>query len=256
MNEKLKILVVDDNEDFCQNVKDILELEGYHILTASNGSKAINMVKQKKIDLVIMDIKMPVMNGVESSKKIKEFSPDTQVIMVTAYAVEELIRESLQNGAFGVLMKPLDFEKLFAMIEEAFPNGSMILVVDDDKNLCENFKDILHDKNYKVSIAMNGDEAIKKSKENKFDIMIIDMKLPPLNGLETYLAIKKTRPNVVAIVITGYLMQMDDLVDKAIKKSAYTCLEKPIDMEKLLILLEQIKEQKKRGKIIKPESEN
>ena len=74
--------------------------------------------------------------------------------------------------------------------------------------------------------------------------MLIDLKLPFLNGLETYLNIRNIRPNVAAIIITGYPVQMSDLVTKALQKGAYDCLEKPIDMDKMLSLLEQIKEQK------------
>ena len=252
MSEKLKILVVDDNEDFCQNVKDVLELKGYQVQTASDGFKALDIVKQNGINLVLMDIKMPVLNGVESFKKIKEVAPDLPVIMVTAYAVEELIRESLQNDAFGVLRKPVDFEKLFSMIERAILKGSMILVVDDDENLGENIKDVLNDKGFKVRIAVDGNVAIKLAEENKFDIMLIDMKLPPLNGLETYLAIKEIRPNVVVIIITGYIGEMADMIEEALSKSAYMCIEKPIDLDKLISLLKKIKRQKEKGELKKP----
>jgi DNA-binding NtrC family response regulator len=86
---------------------------------------------------------MPVMNGVETFKKIKKIKPTTPVIMLTAFALEELIQESLQEGAFACLKKPLDFDELFATIEQAIPNGSMILVVDDDENLCQNLLDVL-----------------------------------------------------------------------------------------------------------------
>ncbi len=113
MEKKLKILVVDDNEDFCRNVEDILELKGYDVQSAHDGFKALEIVRHNGIDLVLLDIKMPVMNGVETFRKIKELAPGTPVIMITAYAVEELIRDSLREGVFGILRKPLDFDKLF-----------------------------------------------------------------------------------------------------------------------------------------------
>ncbi len=253
MSEKLKVLVVDDNEEFCQNVKDILELNDHAVATAHDGLKALELVKQNGFDLVLMDVKMPVMDGVETFKKIKEIAPKTPVIMVTAYAVEDLIREALQEGAFGSLRKPLDFDGLFELMEQAVPDGALILVVDDDKNLCSNMHDILSDKGYRVSVAYDGDMAIQKARENNFDIVLIDMKLPPVNGLETYLSIKEIRPNVVAIVITGYPKDTHDLVEQALQGSAYTCLEKPIEMEKLVSLLEKIEEEKAKGVLQKPQ---
>ncbi len=95
MQEKSRILVVDDNEQFCQNVSDILEMKGYKVMTASDGFKALEMIKRNGLDLVLMDIKMPVMDGVETFKKVKEMAPDIPVIMVTAFAVEDLITEAL-----------------------------------------------------------------------------------------------------------------------------------------------------------------
>ncbi len=252
MSVKSKILVVDDNEEFCRNMTDILELRGYKVTTASDGLKALELIKQDDFILVLLDIKLPVMGGVETFKKIKEIVPNTPVIMITAQAVEDLIREALREGAFGVLKKPLDLDSLFALIEKAVAEGALILVVDDDENLCTNLKDNLSDKGYQVSVAYDGNMAIEMARESTFDIMLIDLKLPSLNGLETYLAIRDIRPNVVAIIVSGYLQTMSDLAQQAHRESAYACLEKPIDMDKLVALLERIQEQKARGFLEKP----
>lgn len=247
MSEELRILVVDDEKEFCKNVRDILEMKGYRVALAHDGFRALELVKQNGFDLVLMDVKMPVMDGVQTLKKVKEFIPDTPVIMVTAYAVEDLLREALREGGFGTLKKPLDFDKLFALIENAIPNGALILMVDDDEDLCANMKEILRDKGYRVCVAYDGNAAIEKAWEKDFDIIILDMKLPPLNGLETYLAIRDIRPNVVVIVITGYPQEMGNLVQEAAQKNAYACLEKPIDMDAMVSLLGQIKEERARG---------
>ncbi|MBL7178052.1 MAG: response regulator [Desulfobacteraceae bacterium] len=253
MSKNLKILVVDDNEEFCMNVKDILELKDYAVATAFDGFKALDQVKGNGFDLILMDIKMPVMDGVDTFKKIKEIAPTTPVIMITAYAVEDLIREALKEGAFAALKKPLDFDGLLDIIDRVISDGALLLVVDDDEDLCRNMKDVLEDKRYRVTVAYDGETAIQKARENPFDIMLIDMKLPTLNGLETYLAVRDIRPNMVAIIITGYSMQMGDLVEQAFKGGAYTCLEKPIDMEELLSLLGKIEEEKAKGTFKKPE---
>jgi len=253
MSEKLKILVVDDNEEFCQNVTDILELKDYEVVSAYDGFKALEMVKQDGFALVLMDVKMPVMDGVKTFKKVKEIAPDAPVIMVTAYAVEDLIREALREGAFGALKKPLDFDQLFRLIERAIPDGKLILVVDDDESLCANMNDVLSDRGYRVCVAHDGNIAVEKAEKNNFDIMLIDLKLPTLNGLETYLSIRDFRPNVIAIIITGYPQEMSKLTQQALHENVYTCLEKPINMDELVSLLEQIKEQKAKGTLKQPE---
>lgn len=251
--KRSRILVVDDNEEFCRNMTDILELKDYEVVTAYDGFKALELVKQNGFDLVLMDVKMPVMDGVETFKKVKKIAPDTPVIMVTAFAVEDLIREALREGAFGSLKKPLDFDEIFELIEQTTPNGELILIVDDDENLCANMQDVLSGKGYRVSVAHDGNMAIEKAKKDNFDVMLIDLKLPALNGLETYLVIRDFRPNVVAIIITGYPQEMAKLAQQALQKNAYACLEKPINMGELVSLIEQIKEQKAKGMLKKPE---
>ncbi len=253
MSEKLKILVVDDNEEFCRNVTDILELKGYEVVSTYDGFKGLEAVKENGFDLVLMDVKMPAMNGVETYKKVKEIVPATPVIMVTAFAVEDLLREALTQGAYGSLKKPIDFDQLLELITQATGKGALILIADDDENLCANMQEVLSDKGFRVSVAYDGSTAVDEAEKNNFDIILLDMKLPVLNGLETYLAIREFRPTVVAIVIIGYRQGTSELVQRAMQESVYTCLEKPIDMDKLVSLLAQIKAQKNSGTLKKPQ---
>ncbi len=253
MSEKLKILVVDDNEEFCRNVTDILELKGYEVVSTYDGFKGLEAVKENGFDLVLMDVKMPVMNGVETYKKVKEIVPATPVIMVTAFAVEDLLREALTQGAYGSLKKPIDFDQLLELITQATGKGALILIADDDENLCANMQEVLSDKGFRVSVAYDGNTAVNEAEKNNFDIILLDMKLPALNGLETYLAIREFRPTVVAIVIISCRQGTSELVQRAMQESVYTCLEKPIDMDKLVSLLAQIKAQKNSGTLKKPQ---
>jgi len=210
--------------------------------------EAIERVKERPFDIVLMDIKLPVMTGVDAYRRIKEIRPEAGVMMMTAYAVEDLIEESLQEGAYGIVYKPLDIEKVVALIEEAMEakQGALILVVDDDPGTCITLRNILATKSYKVGIAHTGEEAIAMAQEKAYDIIFIDMKLPTINGLETYLAIRRVNPQAVAIMMTAYRQEMADLVQEALDNHAYTCLYKPLDMGKLLRLVEKILERKRR----------
>lgn len=80
----------------------------------------------------------------------------------------------------------------------------------------------------------------------------MDMKLPIMNGLQTYLAIRDIRPGVVTIIMTGYLSETRDSVQQALQKDAYVCLEKPLDMDHLLELLQKVMELRSKGMITKP----
>jgi DNA-binding NtrC family response regulator len=239
METKLTILIVDDDPGMAGTLSDILEEMGYNTSVAEDGYRAIEMIREKKHDVALMDIKMPGINGVETFKKVKEISPSTRVIMMTAYAVEDLIKEAVEEGAYAVFHKPLDMDKVLDLVEKA-GKGGFILVVDDDPNACQTLQDIFMEKGYQVAVAHDGMEGIEFVKKNNFDVIFLDLKMPVLNGLETYLEMKKIRPGVTVVMITGYALEMADLVEEALRQSVYICLQKPLKMEKVLALLEEI----------------
>lgn len=246
MADKTGIMVVDDDKNFCDSITDILVAKGYEVESENSGPDAIARVEEKSFHVILMDIKMPVMSGVEALKQIKKISPKTVVIMMTAFSVEDLIREALQEGAFGCLRKPLDIDKLLEQIELAKEKGMFILVTDDDPGTRQTFKDVLETKGYKVSTAASGEEAISITKERPHNILFIDMKLPTLNGLEVYLAVKEINHKAIAVIITAYWEGMKDLVEAALEKGAYACLAKPLDMDEVLGLIKEISERIKK----------
>ena len=249
MEEKARILIADDNINFCKTMSFILERKGYGVTSAEDGPEAIERVKERSFDVIFMDIKMPLMDGVETYKRIKEIRPEAAVVMMTAYSVEDLVQEALRDGAYGIIYKPLDIEKIVALIEEVreAKRGALVLVVDDHPETCITLKNILIKKNYQVGIALNGEEAITMAQEKAYDIIFIDMKLPTINGLETYLAIKESNPGAVAIMITAYRQEMAELVEEALNNSAYACLYKPFDMEEVLRLVNEIRERRQKA---------
>ena len=113
-----EILLVDDNEEFLDSTKDVLEDEGYEVFTAKNGEDAIRMVGERPFEVILMDIKMSGLSGVETFIEIKKINPAVNVIMVTAYSVESLIRQALEEGAYAFLDKPLDLKKLLGLIKQ------------------------------------------------------------------------------------------------------------------------------------------
>jgi len=111
-----KILVVDDEALARKLLKDFLEVKGYDVITASGGKEALEKIKEGP-DIVLLDIMMPDMNGMEVLDKIKETSPSTVVIMVTALAENAIGVESIKRGAFDFVTKPIDLKHLEFLIE-------------------------------------------------------------------------------------------------------------------------------------------
>ncbi|MHB8052281.1 MAG: response regulator [Methanoregula sp.] len=247
MTVPARILIVDDDESMNKTMSLVLKRKGYDVAISYNGPDAIEKVRSQPFDLIFMDIKMPVMDGVETFEKIKKIRPDAIVMMMTAYAVEDLIQKALREGAYGIIYKPLDIEKTLAAIEEIKRKneGMLIMVVDDDPGITSSLRVILENKGHRVGIASTGEQALKMAQEKLFDTIFIDMKLPPMNGLQTYLAIKKINPGVIAVMMTGYGQEMSELIDAATKESAYSVLYKPFDMESLLKIVDEIWKKKR-----------
>jgi len=117
MPNKNCILVVDDNNSLRRVLSKELSENGYVVLTAANGREAINLVEDEKIDLVLLDIKMPELDGFEVLKYIKRKFPLVKVIMLTAYADLKNAMKSKKLGADDFASKPFDLADLFSTID-------------------------------------------------------------------------------------------------------------------------------------------
>ena len=242
-NGKSNVLVVDDLRNIRLTLGGILEDEGHNVVTVEDGYQAIEAVKKTHFDAIFMDIRMPGINGVQTFREVKKIDPEAAVIMMTAYSVEDLVKEALEEGAYAIVYKPFDIDKIIALIEELLREKILILVVDDQFADRETLKTILEDKGYRVATASDGAEAIEMAKERHYDIIFLDVRLPDINGVELFEQVKKIDPEVTVIMMTGYTAE-EDLVKRVESAGAYTCLYKPFDMEKVLTLVEAIAKEK------------
>ncbi|MBI4651232.1 response regulator [Candidatus Desantisbacteria bacterium] len=116
--QKHKILIVDDNEELCENLSDIIKFKGYEVYTVYDGYKAIDAVKNNKYNMVIIDVKMPGINGVDTLKILKDIDPDLNFVMITAFANDIAIKDGLKKLEYKVMHKPIDIDKLLNMIRD------------------------------------------------------------------------------------------------------------------------------------------
>jgi DNA-binding response OmpR family regulator len=107
-----RVLVVDDEPDAVELLQEFLTTKGYEVVTASNGEEALRKVKEERPHLMLLDVRLPGMNGMEVLRRVREFDQEVGIIMVTAVNEEETGREALKLGAFDYIVKPLNFEYL------------------------------------------------------------------------------------------------------------------------------------------------
>jgi len=126
------ILIVDDEKNYLLVLKAVLEDEGFEVLTAQSGKEALDIQKRSDLDLVLTDMKMPVMDGIELLEHIKARDPDLPVIMMTAHGTVDKAVEAMQKGAYSYLLKPFDNERLSIYVNKAV---SMYRVVKENRLL-------------------------------------------------------------------------------------------------------------------------
>jgi two-component system NtrC family response regulator len=126
------ILVVDDEKNYLLVLSAVLEDEGYEVLTAQGGHEALEIQKSSDLDLILTDMKMPAMDGIELLKNLKALDPDLPVIMMTAHGTIDKAVEAMQKGAYSYILKPFDNERLTIYVKKAV---SMYQVVKENRRL-------------------------------------------------------------------------------------------------------------------------
>ena len=111
----MRIFIVDDHRDVAEGLADVLRMHGHEVEVAHNGEQAIRIFKEQDFDIAFMDVMMPGMNGVESFLEIRKIKPDAKVVMMTGYSVTQLLDQAIENGAYGVLHKPVSMDEVLEL---------------------------------------------------------------------------------------------------------------------------------------------
>jgi len=263
----MRVLVVDDNAIARQILKETLESFSFNVSTVVSGAtalaeleKAANDPHATPYDLVLMDWNMPGMNGIDASRLIRQrdWLPHVPtIIMVSVYAHEEIIDAASQVGIESFLVKPLNPSTLFDTIietlgqnNESMPvlenhetvlrpqlHGAKILLVEDNSINQQVAQEILEDVGLHVSVAENGVKAIQAVQENQFDLVLMDIQMPDMDGYQATRLIRKN-PSFTPlpiIAMTAHVMAEDK--EKCLNAGMNDHLAKPIDPEALYAII-------------------
>ena len=123
--ENFNVLLVDDETEFLETLVKRLTKRGLNILTAKSGEEALTIIKGKGVDVTVLDVRMPGIDGVQTLREIKKLEPLMEVIMLTGHASIEVAIEGMELGAFDYLMKPADIDELFYKLQDAFKKRTL-----------------------------------------------------------------------------------------------------------------------------------
>ncbi len=251
MGNTFKVLVVDDDRRMVRTISDILAAKGYRAMAALTGEEAVAMVREEKPDCVLMDVKMPGMDGVEALKIMKGIAPELPVVLMSAYSTEEQSAEARLQGAYSILTKPIDIQQLLSFLS-LLKREQSILVVDDDPAFCSTLRDILQSRSYKVETEDDPEKALQLMEEKYKLVVLLDLKVGNPNSLDTLRDIRLRYPTKPVILVTGYREEMASVIENGFKIGAYTCLYKPLVTENLIHIVEDIRRKKLRSFLGEP----
>ncbi len=139
-----RVLLVDDEEDFIETLAKRLKVRGLKVSSATRGKDALELTTKKNFDIVVLDLSMPEMDGLETLKKIKEKDPDVEIIMLSGHGTVRSSTKAIKMGAEDFLEKPVDIRELIGKISEAKDRRILVL----QKRAQEQVENILHTKSW------------------------------------------------------------------------------------------------------------
>ncbi|MEM7755258.1 MAG: response regulator [Planctomycetota bacterium] len=244
------VLVVDDERHMRTTLAEILETEGYQVETADSGEEAVQRCDQRTFDVVLMDVRMPGINGVEAFRRIREHNKQARVVLMSAFTVDDLRRVALEEGAAALLPKPLNLDTVTRLIEHA--EDATVLVVGNDDSADTTITDALVERGCHVSRCESATEALELAAQIHFDVVFIESQLATMSGLDFYVMFRKVTPSVIAVMVSDGSAAEDEIANSAVDRSAYTVVHKPVNVEKLIGLLDRIAGQRVSDDVHKP----
>ncbi len=311
---KIRVLLVDDEEDYVRTMAERMDMRDLQSNVALSGEEALVALDTNPPDVIVLDLRMPGMHGMEVLEKVKRDHPHIQVIILTGHGGEKEEREARRLGAFEYLQKPADLGALVNTIQGAWrrsiqaakefikeqgeefdrtmtaaalaeggladdarevmdrahvvarearegrgarpgtlqepavdaggaldgashPRSSderalKILLVDDEEDYVRTMAERLEMRDLGSEVALTGEEALAMLEDDLPDVMVLDLKMPGMGGLEVLEAVKNRYPRVQVIILTGHGSEREEAI--ALRLGAFAYLQKPVDIQDLM----------------------
>ena len=229
----MRVLVVDDESSLLLTLAANLELEGFGIASASTGERALELLARERFDLVLTDVRMPGMNGVELFRRIREVEPELPVILMTAFAVESLIEDAITEGVFAVLPKPFDIDLVIAAVLSASRRPAVLLVDHE----AEGTTTAMAMSQMGVRCrAMDGHSDVMMAvRDRQTDVCVVNLASPAARDAEIIGQILEADGSVAVIAVASD--EVASLLRKAASLGAFACLSKPFKPRELVHLV-------------------
>lgn len=234
----IKILAVDDEKGMCLIIRETFAPMGFTVLSANSAEDAVKIVDKEKPKLVFLDIRMQGKSGLEVLKEIKRIDKTIKVVMLTVVSDEATKQKARELGADDFITKPFLSDHLeevaraeiAELMRERQINKPKIMIVDDEKDILEYITKLIVKRFVcDTDTAASGEEALDKLKKDKFDLVILDIKMPGLSGIDVIKEAVKLSPETKFLVVSAY--DSDEIAGEALRVGAADFISKSQTVE-------------------------
>lgn len=259
--DRQTVLVADDDPALRGTMAEYLRAHGFNVVEAGNGLEALREVDVRRPAAAVLDLTMPRLGGLNALKWIRAFDPAITVVVTTGVEDAGLHSQALALGAARVLVKPVALPDLVATLQSPHAHSGggpgiltpapetsrtrrprqpaaagRILVVDDEPEVCKILERLLIKRGYQTRSAADGAAAVRAVLDEAPDVVLLDIAMPGLGGIEALTAIRAIAPEVKVIMVSG---QGDlDLAKRALAYGAFDYITKPVDPAYLTVSLQ------------------
>lgn len=222
-------LLVDDNEAFAENLAEILRDSGSEVDVAADGVTALGLVRSRRYDALVTDMRMPGMNGAELLCELHKIDAGLPAVLLSAYSQDELVSIARRDGLLAALSKPQQIPRLLELLGAARRDGA-VLLVEDDVALADNLAEALCSRGL-TTVPVTSLRELERVSARPFAVLV-DLKLPDAGFGEALEQVRRRWPGVPTIVITAFA---DDARTTGVEQ-----INKPFDTARVLNRLEAL----------------
>jgi DNA-binding NtrC family response regulator len=228
--QRARILVVDDELSVLLTLAANLELAGFEVREAGSGEQALELIQQESFDLILSDVCMPGISGVELHRELKRLLPEVPVVLMTAFAQEEELSEALRTGVFTVLPKPFEIGHVVQTLRRAY-RRPLALVVDPVEQDAAATAAALCALGLKARTAPPG-ELLAVMQQEDVDVCVVELETAAVGAAPTLAQLRELDPSLILIVSVGE--SSPQLMASAARAGVHAFLRKPLAPQQLV----------------------
>lgn len=233
-------LIVDDDVSMVKTLGDILQLQGWEVTTAATGAAAVQLAATRAFDVVLMDVKMPGMDGVSALKAMKAARRDLPIVLMTAYAAEDRLAEAERAGVVRILPKPVDIGALMALLASAVAARRPVLLIDHDAAFLRTLSEVLELQGFETMVAATLDEGRRLAMERSPSAVLLHLHLGPISARDAVSAVHAASPALALVIYSGWPEGAEEVNDVP-REWIHAYLQKPFAVDELTGLLNGIR---------------